>query len=257
MNLVSFDPLRGLGIPCSATFRPEDLFLRREQIAAADCVLFPRTRQLNVLAYAWKLRIFPSYPSFDVGYDKVEMTLAFLAIAPEHCPQTLILPASPAGANEAVAELGFPMVVKHPRRSMGRGVELIESRAELDAWIARADVLYAQEYLPSTADLRVVWVGDRVVTAYWRRGGDGFRHNVARGAELDFDEIPASALGIDHAGFDLAVIDGLPYLIELNCLFGHDGINAQGIKPAPVILDYLIRTLSPGSKPAPPVHRAA
>jgi len=267
MNLVSLDPLRSLGIPCAFACRPDDLFRHRQQILAADCVLFPRTWQLNVLAYAWKRRTFPNYASYDIGYDKIEMTRAFMAVAPEHCPHTLILPASPAGAAVAAEELGFPLVVKHPRSSMGRGVELIESRSALNAWVARSDVLYAQEYLPSTADLRVVWVGDRVVTAYWRRGGDGFRHNIARGGELDFESVPQSALAlvqriattldIDHAGFDLAVIDGWPYLIELNCLFGHDGINARGIALSPIVLDYLARTLRPGDEPAPPLGRAA
>jgi ribosomal protein S6--L-glutamate ligase len=202
-----------------------------------------------------------------VGYDKVEMTRAFTAVAPEHCPRTLILPASPAGAEEAMEELGFPFVVKHPRSSMGRGVELVESRADLHAWIGTAEVLYAQEYLPSNQDLRVVWVGDQVVTANWRRGGDGFRHNFARGGELAFEDIPhpalelvtrvATVLGIDHAGFDLAVIDGWPYLIELNCLFGHAGIKARGIRLAPLILGYLERILRPGSEPAPPANQAA
>ena len=248
MNFVSFDR-------------------HRDRIVGAEYVLFPQTWQLNVLQYAWKLRTFPSYSTYDVGYDKVEMTRAFMAVAPEHCPRTLILPASPSGAEEAMDELGFPLVVKHPRSSMGHGVELVESRADLQAWLGGADVLYAQEYLESTQDLRVVWVGDRVVTAYWRRGGDGFKHNIAQGGELDFHDIPgpaldlvtrvATALGIDHAGFDLVVIDGWPYLIELNCLFGHAGIKAQGIRLGSIILEYLQRTLRPGNEPAPPVNRAA
>jgi ribosomal protein S6--L-glutamate ligase len=267
MNLVSFDPMRSLGIPCTGIFRPEDMLRYRDQVMVAECVLFPQSWQLNVLGYAWKLRTFPSYSTYDVGYDKVEMTRAFTAVAPEHCPRTLILPPSPSGAEEAVEELGFPFVVKHPRSSMGLGVELVESRADLQRWLATAPVLYAQEYLSATQDLRVVWVGDRVVTAYWRRGGDGFRHNVARGGELSFEGIPDSALelvarvattlGIDHAGFDLAVIDGWPYLIELNCLFGHAGVNARGIRLGPMILDYLERILRPGDEPAPPVNRAA
>jgi len=267
MNLVSFDPMRSLGIPCTGTFRPEDMFRYRDQVTAADYVLFPQSWQLNVLQYAWKLRAFPSYSTYDVGYDKVEMTRAFTAVAPEHCPRTLILPASPSGAEQAMEELGFPLVVKHPRSSMAQGVELVESRADLRAWIGTAEVLYAQEFLPSNEDLRVVWIGDQVVTAYWRRGGDGFRHNIAWGGELDFQGIPdsalelvtrvATALGIDHAGFDLAVIDGWPYLIELNCLFGHAGIKAQGIRLAPLILGYLERILRPGSEPPPPVNRAA
>lgn len=256
MNLISFDPFRTLGIACTTWLKPEELFRHAERIRAADYVLFPQSWQLNVLAYAWKLRTFPSYPSYDIGYDKVEMTRAFQALAPAHCPQTLILPANAEGAAQALETLGLPFVVKHPRSSMGRGVELIEGAADLYAWIPRTEVLYAQEYLPATADLRVVWIGDQVVTAYWRRGGDGFHHNLSRGAVPDFDDVPpaaldlvarvATALGIDHAGFDIAVIEGWPFLIELNCLFGHEGLSARGIRLAPFISDHLRRSVLAG-----------
>jgi ribosomal protein S6--L-glutamate ligase len=194
------------------------------------------------------------------------MTRGFLAVAPAHVAHTLILPAEPRAAEQALDELGLPLVVKRPRSAMGRGVAVIERRSQLHDWCRGAEVLYAQEYLPSEADLRVVWVGDRVVAAYWRRGGDDFRHNLTRGADADFGAVPVPAtalvgtvargLGIDHAGFDLILVGGYPYLIELNVLFGNEALNACGIRLAPVILDYLERTLRPGSDPAPPLQRA-
>jgi ribosomal protein S6--L-glutamate ligase len=67
MHLVSFDPLRTLGLPCAGHFKPEDLFREGDVVRAADCVLFPRSWQLRVLRYAWKLAVFPSDASYELG----------------------------------------------------------------------------------------------------------------------------------------------------------------------------------------------
>ena len=160
-----------------------------------------------------------------------------------------------------IDELSFPVVLKEPRNSMGRRVFLVESRAELRDHARRVEVLYCQECLPLDADVRVVWVGDRVVTAYWRRGGDGFHHNIAAGAEADFADVPAVALvervardlGINYAGFDIAMVAGHPYFLELNLFFGYAALKAANIYLGPVILDYLDHLSRPVDEPPRPV----
>jgi ribosomal protein S6--L-glutamate ligase len=270
MRLVSFDAFRTLGLGRLVPVRQikAEHFLRhRAEIEAADWALFPRTWQLNVLCYAWKRRVFPSPVSYDIGYDKIEQTRAFEALAPANVPLTLILPCTATAQEEALDILGLPLVVKEPRNSMGLGVRRIETAAELRAWCTAQSVLYAQELLPLTeadeqkgnGDLRIVWVGDRVVTAYWRRGGNGLLHNVAQGATLDFSGIPgpalalvhdvATTLGVDHAGFDIAWISGHPYLLELNVLFGNTGLRQAGIDLAPVLRDWLDRSAGGATAP--------
>jgi ribosomal protein S6--L-glutamate ligase len=91
--------------------------------------------------------------------------------------------------------------------------------------------------LPIDRDLRVVWIGDEVVADYWRVS-DGFHNNISRGGEADFSAIPNAAIalvqrlargmGIDHAGFDLACVDGHWYAIEANVRFGNDALRANG-----------------------------
>ncbi|AGA89100.1 glutathione synthase/ribosomal protein S6 modification enzyme (glutaminyl transferase) [Thioflavicoccus mobilis 8321] len=249
IRLVSFDAFRSLGIPGVSVLKPEDFIRQRVLIEATDWVLFPQTWQLNVLCYAWKRRVFPSPSTYDIGYDKVEQTRVFESLAPAHVPRTLIRAADEGAIEQAIDELGLPLVVKEPRNAMGRGVHLLETRSALRAWCAQHPVLYAQEYLPLSADLRVVWVGDRVLTAYWRRGGDGFHHNIACSAILDYEAIPGAALellaalartlGIDHAGFDIAWMDGHPYLLELNVLFGNAGLRQAGVDIAGTIVAHL------------------
>ena len=253
LKLVSFNPLRTLGldaIPLRAESFPADP-ATLAAVREADCVLFPETWQVNALHYALHKRIFPSVASHHLGVSKVEMTRAFQAFVPANVPETLILPATESGARTAAEALGFPMVVKQPRESMGRGVFKVESARELAALLPSLDLLYAQELLPIDRDLRICWVGDAVLAAYWRIGGDGFHTNISRGATESFDGIPpqaldlvarvARALGVDHAGFDVAMVGDHPYLFELNTLFGNEVINRAGIDYAAALRRALER----------------
>ena len=217
----------------------------------AAWVLFPEEWQLGVLVDALRCRVFPSVQSYRYGQDKVQFTRVVQALFPANVPETIIARADEVSAHDAADRLGFPMVLKHPRSSMGQGVFKVESRRELLAMLPGFDVLYAQEFLEMERDLRVVWIGDRVVTAYWREGGDGFHHNVARGAQTRFGDVPpealelvarvATALAIDHAGFDLAEVNGHWYLIEANVRFGNFGLKEAGVDTGQIIADWLLR----------------
>ena len=263
LKLVSFDPLRTLDVPGAYPLRPEAWFAAKARVRDADWVLFPEYWQVNALAYGWKKRLFPSLPSYHLGHDKIEMTRAFQAVCPEHVPQTLILPATPVSAEEVLDTFAFPFVAKRVRSSMGEGVWLIEDRAAWRAYADAHDTWYVQERLPIDRDLRVVTVGDRVLTAYWRTAPAGaFHHNVARGGRVDFDAIPDAALrlasrvarelGIDHAGFDLAWLDGHAWLLEFNVRFGTSALAGRGIATGPAILAWLVRSSTPPRRPRGP-----
>jgi len=252
MRLLAFDPLRCTDLPGISYLKPEHLQRELGRIRQADWLLFPPTYLVNSLVYALHRRIFPALPGYHLGFDKVEMTRAFQVLCPANVPYTLILPATPSGIEQALDEMVFPMVVKEPRNSMGRGVHLVQNAAELRGLADRLEALYVQEHLPIDRDLRVVWVGDRVLAAYWRIGAEGsFHNNVAQGGAVSWEDIPqhaldlvgsvAAELGLDYAGFDLAFVDGHPFFLEFNLLFGNEALNAKGIKTGPAILDYLER----------------
>lgn len=251
MRLVSFNALRSLGIPGVHHLKPEHLFRDIETVREADWLLYPEYWQVNSLSYGLKKRIFPSLASYHLGHDKIEQTRAFMAVVPNHVPHTLILPSTPASMEQILEQMDFPLVAKLVRSSMGEGVFLIEDRPALREYAQKTEILYLQEFLPLQRDLRVVWIGDQVVAAYWREQGDGFHFNVAQGGVINFEEIPAQALelvrlvatelGIDHAGFDVAMVDGHPYLLEFNLLFGLDGLNRLGLNAGEYVLRYLER----------------
>jgi ribosomal protein S6--L-glutamate ligase len=254
MKIVSFDPLRTWDMPKITRLKADDWQKHLETVKAADWILFPEQWQVNFLTYALKKRIFPSASSYHLGYSKVEMTYAFQAICPDHVPYTLIMPRSDSAVEQILDDLPFPFVAKEVRNSMGRGVFLIESRHEFDQYFAYNPTLYVQEYLPIQRDLRVVIVGHEPLTAYWRVAAPGgFYNNVARGGQLDFEDVPqtavdlavetARALDIDHAGFDIAMVDGHPYLIELNMRFGNQALVKEKIRLNQHILSYLKQAL--------------
>lgn len=261
MRLVSFNALRSVEIPGAYYIKPEHYFRELKQVREADVVLYPEYWQVNSLVYGLGKRIFPSTASYHIGHNKIEQTRAFLTVAPEHVPWTEILPSTESSVEQVLESFNFPFVAKVVRSSMGNGVFLIESRRAFLDYAAANEILYVQEYLPIQRDLRVVWVGNEVVSAYWREQTDGFHNNVAQGGVVTFDVVPpaalelvsrvATALGIDHAGFDVAVVAGHCYLLEFNVLFGLDGLHRQGIR----LGDYVIRYLDiEGGEPTNPVR---
>jgi ribosomal protein S6--L-glutamate ligase len=249
MRLVSFNALRSLDIHGAHPIKPELYFREIATVNGADWILFPEYWQVNSLVYGLKKRIFPSIAAYHLGHDKIEQSRAFMSVAPNHVPWTEILPNTEASINHALECFSFPFVAKEVRSSMGNGVFMIESRRDLLHYAAQNAVLYLQEYLPISRDLRVVWIGNQIVTAYWREQGDGFHFNVAKGGVLNFDLIPPAALalvrdvatrlGIDHAGFDIAVVAGHCYLLEFNLFFGLDGLNRQGLRSGHYVQCYL------------------
>ncbi|WP_342665754.1 hypothetical protein [Thermicanus aegyptius] len=238
--------------------KPANMFREMDMIKQADIVLFPETWQVPALVYGLKKTIFPSVETLQIGYSKVETTRALWAIAPQVVPYTEILASTPGNRAKVLESFPISFVAKENRNSMGRGVFLIRNEEEFYQYAQNNEVLYIQEYLPNDGkDLRICVVGDRIFTAYWRVGTDGeFLHNVACGGQLCYDFIPQDAcelvlqlakqLNINHAGFDVMISNGRIYILEINVLFGNQGILARGLSLEEEIYQYLIRTyLSP------------
>lgn len=250
MQLVSFDPLRTWDIPGAKTVKADNWAMARPHIDTADWVLFPEYEHVNRLIYGYKKRIFPSVSTYHLGYDKIEMTHAFEAVAPACVPYTQILPATPTNIEAIWYDFPVPFVAKDVRNARGKGVFLIQNRADWLAYAHGRGTLYAQEYLPITRDVRVVLVGQKVLTAYWRIAPEGgFHNNVAQGGHISFDNLPqdaldltqyvAQALDINHAGFDIAFVDNQPYLLEFNMRFGNQALREQNIRLGAHIYSYL------------------
>ena len=263
MKLITFDAFRTLGIPGVRYIKPERMLDHLDEVRAADILLFPEYWQITTLVYGLGKRIFPSLPSYAIGHDKVEQTRVFQAICPDNVPPTEIRGASRQAIDDIEARFGYPLIVKEVKSSMGVGVKLIQSRGELEAHAAEHPVLYAQPRLEIDRDLRIVVVGGEVITAYWRVTPlGGYRSNVSQGGETAYDNIPApaialalhlaDALSVDHAGFDIAMVDGHPLVFEFNRLFGNQGIPDSSRRIGAAILRHLALDSS-DNDPTPPL----
>ncbi len=258
MKLISFDAMRTLGIPGAVYIKADEMGRRTiKTIQGADVVLFPEYWQVHGIHYGLKKQIFPSIGTYHIGHDKIEMTRVVQLLWPQNMPETQILAASEWAREKVLERFDFPFVAKNHRSSMGSGVWFIENQAEWEQYAGDHDTWYVQEYLPIDRDLRLVVVGRKVIGAYWRhRPHDGFHTNVSRGGYISVDGIPdravslveemAQRLDIDHAGFDVAQVDGRCYFFEFNRLFGSAGLLQQGISLGPLIFDYLVSRYGTG-----------
>jgi len=179
---------------------------------------------------------------------------ALLAGAGLPTPRTIACE-RPADALEAFGDLGGDVIVKPLFGSMGLGMVRVDDR-DVAQRVFRAleverAVYYLQETLPHAGhDVRALVVGDRVVAAI-ERVGEGWRTNLARGADarpvgLDPERErlcvrAAAALGADYAGVDLLrVTGGRDYVIEVNGIPGWQGVEyATGVDVAAALAEHL------------------
>jgi ribosomal protein S6--L-glutamate ligase len=272
MRIVSYNLFRTLGLSGATYLKPEHFLANpmahQSALTQADWVLYPEYWQLNSLLYAFNCRIFPSEASYRIGHNKVEMTRALQAIVPQHLPYTLIAANTDENAEQLWQSMTLPFVAKVPKASQGLGVWLIEHRKSWQRYLLNTDTLYVQEYLPIDKDLRIILVGGQIVSAYWRHQSESsFHTNVSRGGSVSYGDIPETALelvrmvglrlGINHAGFDVAMVDGHPYIFEFNRLFGNQGTPGGGATLIQAIEQYLLvqtpdhHPTRPGNQPGP------
>ncbi|GAA1739673.1 RimK family alpha-L-glutamate ligase [Luedemannella helvata] len=168
---------------------------------------------------------------------------------------------TPEAGLEALAEIGYPAVIKPLVGSWGRlvtrvpdeatAVAVLEHVAALPA--PQSHVIYAQELVPKAdRDIRVAVVGGQVLGATYRRGGD-WRTNVARGAVSEPCPVgdglaklalaAAEAVGADIAGVDVIEdSEGRLTVLEVNDRVEFRGFESAhgGTGVAEAIADLLI-----------------
>lgn len=250
MKLVSFNALKTLHIKEACYIKPEHIFREKDTIKEADWILYPEYWQINSLVYGLKKNIFPNISTYHLGHNKIEMTRAFMTVCPQNIPYTEILSSTPFNQEYILDKFSFPFIAKEIKSSMGYGVHLIEDKKQFQSYCNENDVLYIQEKLPIDRDMRIIYLGDEIISSYWRIGGENsFKNNVAQGGSISYDNIPkkalalvdmvAKSLNINHAGFDVAEVDGNYYIFEFNVLFGTKGLVDKSIKLDELVLNYL------------------
>lgn len=176
--------------------------------------------------------------AFTTGHDKL---LTYLKLQHNNIPMpTTYLSSSPVAAKELLERVNYPIIMKFPSGTQGKGVMFADSFASassmLDALEALKQPFIIQEYVETGGtDVRLIVVGDKVVAAMKRKAIIGEkRSNIhAGGVGEPYEPSPkmkkiavktAEALGAEICGVDVLEAAKGPVVIEINLSPGLQGI---------------------------------
>ncbi|MDX9787591.1 MAG: RimK family alpha-L-glutamate ligase [Desulfobacterales bacterium] len=224
-----------LGVkPNFSDYSPEEA----RMIRSAKKIYYPSSFYADLFETAG-IRTFPSYHTYKCVQDKIRQSTLFQLLRIQH-PKTRFYYGKKQ-QQKITEHFDFPFIGKIPRGSaMGRGVYLISTTDELQAYLADTDLAYIQTYLPIDRDMRIVVIGSRVVHSYWRVAPEGdFRSNVAVGGNILMNPVPEEALNLarrtarecrwDDVGIDICCHEGTYYVLEANMKYGKEGFRKAGI----------------------------
>jgi ribosomal protein S6--L-glutamate ligase len=177
------------------------------------------------------------YSTSAVCRDKVVCSRA-LREAGIPTPETYVT-AEPAELGPLLDE--GPLVIKPHRGSQGRGVRVVEDRAELEHLPAGEEIIFAQRYHePDGRDLKIYCIGEQVfgVRRKWpaRTYEDKLGEPFSLSAELRLIALRCGeAMGLELFGFDVVMSGGRPYVVDFSSFPGF-----KGVPDAPLrIADYI------------------
>lgn len=160
---------------------------------------------------------------------------------------------------------GAPLVVKLLEGTQGIGVVLAETQNAAESIIEafrglKAQIL-VQEFIKEAkgADLRCLVVGEKVIAAMLRQGGEGeFRSNIHRGGKAVMAKLTpeerstavrsARIMGLNVAGVDILRSNHGPVVMEVNSSPGLEGIEkSTGKDVAGEIIAFIEKKSQPGN----------
>lgn len=192
--------------------------------------------------------------TFTIGHDKL---LTHLALQHYKIPMpTTYLSSSPLAAKKILKKINYPIILKFPTGTGGKGVMYAESFAAassmLDALETLRQPFLIQEYVETGGtDIRAIVVGDKVVASMKRKailGEERANIHVGGKGETCMLDSHAKKIAVDTAqsiGAEICAVDMLestkgPVVIEANLSPGLQGITeATKIDVAGKIARYL------------------
>ncbi len=239
------------------------VLVKGEPLGSYDCIYakgsFRFTHLLESLTYILEKQAYMplSSTAFSIGHDKL---LTHIKLQEHNVPMPITyLTSTPEAAKKLLESLNYPIILKMPRGTQGKGVMYADSYASatsiLDALTALKQPFIIQEYIETEGtDIRAIVVGDRVVAAYCRMAKPGeVRANIHQGGhgkpcELSDDAKniavkAAKAVGADICGVDLLeAMKGRTQVIEVNLSPGLQGVTSTTkIDVADKIAKYLFK----------------
>lgn len=197
----------------------------------------------------------PLHPdAFTICHDKL---LTQLELQKANIPMpTTYMASTIEAARSILGRLNYPIIMKFPQGTQGKGVLFAESFASassiLDALSSLRQPFLIQEFIETGgSDVRVFVVGDRVVAAYQRKASvKEIRANIHAGGVGELFELDdatkrmalkaAKSVGAAICGVDVLMGHKGPVVIEINSSPGLQGITKySGINVAEKIAKFL------------------
>jgi len=238
-----------------------DVLCDGKPIKNYDCVFvkgsFRYEALLKSIAYAlYDKTYMPIKPeTFTIGHDKL-ITHLYLKKHDIPMPKTY-LAATTESAKKILREVNYPIIMKFPQGTGGKGVMLADSFASassmLDALTALNQPFIIQEYVETDGvDIRAFVVGDKVVAAMKRKAVYGEkRSNIHTGGVGEVCELDnytkkiaiksAQAVGAEICAIDIVEGAKGPLVIEVNLSPGLQISKITKIDVADKIAKYLYK----------------
>jgi ribosomal protein S6--L-glutamate ligase len=176
--------------------------------------------------------------AFTMAHDKLLTQLA-LQYHKIPMPDTFVV-SSILAAKKILEQVKYPIILKFPHGTQGKGVMFAESFAAASSMLDAIDSLkrpfLIQEYIETEgSDLRAFVVGDRVVASYMRKAATGEkRANIHAGAKAEpilldghtrkIAVNTSKAIGAEICGVDMLETAKGPVVLEANISPGLQGI---------------------------------
>jgi ribosomal protein S6--L-glutamate ligase len=195
--------------------------------------------------------------AFTIGHDKL---LTHLKMQQFGIPQpTTYLASSIKSAKNILKKIHYPIVMKIPSGTQGKGVMFADSYASASSLLDALDTLkqpfILQEYIETGGvDIRAIVVGKKVVASMKRKAILGEKraniHAGAKGEACELDEptkkiavLTAEAVGADICAVDILESPQGPLVIEINLSPGLQGITeATKLDVADKIASFLYQS---------------
>ncbi len=194
--------------------------------------------------------------SFTLSHNKF-LTILELQKVGIHIPKTY-LAANTSSAKELIENVKYPIIMKLPSGTQGKGVMFADSIASaksiLDALEVFKQPYIIQEFIETATkgavDIRAIVVGNKVIASMKRKAlDDELRANIHMGGvgipcELDNETKKMAIKSAKAVGAEICAVDILegtrPVVIEVNVSPGLEGITkATNINVAKEIAKYL------------------
>ncbi|MBL4693880.1 RimK family alpha-L-glutamate ligase [Candidatus Gracilibacteria bacterium] len=231
-------------------FKPADVMITRPSVLSNVELHVALIEQMELMG----VKLFNSAESILKAKNKLK-TMQILDHHNIPVPKTVVIHRG-EDLKQAVKFVGgFPVIVKTPFGTFGKGVTIVESMRALKSFLIWNQPMYLiQEFVKHTRgkDIRIFVVGGKVVGTMMRSAKKGeFRSNIELGGvgekvEITEEEVSTAlrsvqALDLNYGGVDIMRGKGGVVVLEVNANPGFEELEkATGSDIAGAIIDYVV-----------------